>query len=181
MGASLAGYRYAAAVALSRDGKTLVAGLGQRAISSGDSGTERGGVVVWDVATGKRQLTLRGQRGAITALMFSPDDKWIVSGSLDGTLRYWDRNDGKLMATAMIGRAGHWLVLTEAGFYAGSQGSDEGIGVVRGNTAQEGARFREHLFRPDLVEQLLKGDPDGRYEEAARKLDLQALLKAGKP
>ena len=132
MGASVAGYRYATAVALSRDGKTIVAGLGQRAISSGDSGPERGGIVVWDASTGKRRFTLYGQRGAITALSFSRDDKWIVSGSLDGTLYYRDRTDGKLVATVMTGPAGRWLVLTEAGFYAGSEGADEAIGVVRG-------------------------------------------------
>ena len=85
--------------------------------------------------TWPRLFTLRGQSGAIFALVFLPDDNWIVSGSLDGTIQYWDRSDGKLMATAVTGSAGRWLVLTEAGFYAGSEGSDEAIGVVRGNTA----------------------------------------------
>jgi hypothetical protein len=131
--------------------------------------------------TWPRLFTLRGQSGAIFALVFSPDDNWIVSGSLDGTIQYWDRSDGKLMATAMTGSAGRWLILTEAWFYAGSEGSDEAIRVVRGNTALSAALVREHLFRPDLVEQLLKGDPDRRYRDAARKLDLPAVLKSGTP
>jgi len=41
MGELFGGYRYAIAVALSRDGKTLAAGLGQRAVSSGGRGDER--------------------------------------------------------------------------------------------------------------------------------------------
>ena len=161
MGELVAGYRYATAVALSRDGKTLAAGLGQRAVSSGDRGAERGNIVVWNADTGKRRFTLRSQRGAIYALAFSPDDRWIVSGSLDGTIQYWDRADGRLMATAVGGANGGWLVLTEAGFYAGSEGSDANIAVVRGNNAIPAARVRDQLSQPDLVEQLLKGTPPG--------------------
>jgi hypothetical protein len=112
-------------------------------------------------------------------LAFSPDDRWIVSGSLDGTIQYWDRTEGKLMATAMGGATGGWLVLTEAGFYAGSEGSDANIAVVRGTNAVPATRVRDQLSQPDLVEQLLQGDPAGRYRDAARKLDLPAVLKSG--
>jgi WD40 repeat protein len=59
MGELVAGYRYATALALSRDGKTLAAGLGQRAVSSGDRGAERGNIVVWNADTGKLRFTLR--------------------------------------------------------------------------------------------------------------------------
>ncbi|HXW26555.1 MAG TPA: WD40 repeat domain-containing protein, partial [Xanthobacteraceae bacterium] len=50
LGAGRAHYRHAGALALSHDGKTLAAGLAQRAVSSGDIGPERGGIVVWDAA-----------------------------------------------------------------------------------------------------------------------------------
>jgi WD domain, G-beta repeat len=179
MGELVAGYRYATALALSRDGKTLAAGLGQRAVSSGDRGAERGNVLVWNADTGKLRFTLRSQRGAIFALAFSPDDRWIVSGSLDGSIQYWDRTEGTLMATAMSGEAGSWLVLTAAGFYAGSEGSDANIAFVRGNNAIPATRVRDQLSQPDLVEQLLQGDPAGRYRDAARKLELPAVLKSG--
>ena len=178
MGPAVCGYRYATALALSHDGKTLAAGLGQRAVSSGDTGAERGNVVVWNARTGKRLFTLRSQRGAIYALTFSPDDRWIVPGSLDGTIEYWDRTDGRLVATAAGGADGNWLVLTEAGFYAGSAGSDAAIAVVRGNEAFPVSAAQQQLFRPDLVEQLLKGDPEGRYRAAARNLNLSAMLKS---
>ena len=135
LGGAFASYRYATAVAMSRDGKTVVAGLGQRHRSSGDTGSERGNVLVWDAATRKLRFTLRGQLNAIYALAFSADDRLIVAGSLDGTIRYWDRGSGRLMATAMSGASGEWLVLTESGFYAGSDGSDASLAVVRGSSA----------------------------------------------
>jgi WD40 repeat protein len=177
LGESFAGYRYATSVAMSRDGKTVAAGLGQRHTSSGDTGSERGNVHVWDAATGKRRFTLRSQRGAIVALVFSADDRLIVSGSLDGTVQYWDRATGRLMATAMSSASGEWLLLSESGFYAGSDGSDSAVVVVNGRTAVAAAQARAVLRNPALIEDLLKGDGN-RYRDAARKLDLSVVLKS---
>jgi WD40 repeat protein len=159
----------------------LAAGIGQRAVSTGDRGAERGNVVVWDAVTGRHRFTLRGQHGAIYALAFTADDRLLVSGSRDGTIAYWNPANGKRMATSLGSASGGWLTLTEAGFYAGSDGSDAFIALVRGNIAVPAARVRAQLLRPDLVAQLLKGDPDGRYRDAARKLDLSAVLKSAPP
>jgi len=123
------------------------------------------------------RFTLRGHAGAIYALAFSADGRRIISGSLDGTIRYWDRNDGRLLATIAGTADGKWLAQTEAGFYAGSDGSDAAVVIVRRNTAIPGAQARKLLYRPDLVEQLLKGDKDGRYRDAARTLP-EALSRA---
>ena len=170
----LAGYRYATSVAASRDRKVIAAGLGQRAMSSGDIGAERGGILVWDADTGKLRTTLRSQRGAITALTFSANDKYIVSGSLDGTIQYWDRNTGKPLAMAVAGPNGKWLVITEAGFYAGSEGSDDAVNVVRSTGVASGPAVAKMLSRPDLVEALLTGDA-AKVQEAAKKLDLPSI------
>jgi WD40 repeat protein len=165
-------YRHAASIAVSRDGKLLAAGLAQRAVSSGDIGPERGGIEVWDRATGKSRFTLRGHAGAVPALTFSPDDRWIVSGGRDATVRYWDRANGHWMATFATAPDGRWIVLTESGFFAGSADSGDLFNVVRGYASVPGEALRGTLYRPDLVEALLKGDPQGRYRDAARTLDL---------
>jgi ABC-type transport system involved in cytochrome bd biosynthesis fused ATPase/permease subunit len=47
-------------------------------IVSGGSKTVR----VWDAATGKESLTLKGHRGAVMSVAFSPDGKRIVSGRI---------------------------------------------------------------------------------------------------
>ena len=84
------------------------------------------------------------------------------------------------MATAISGPSGEWLVLTESGFYADSDGSDASLAVVRGSSAIPASRLREQLQKPALVENLLNGD-GARYRDAARKLDLTAVLKSAKP
>jgi len=109
-------------------------------------------------------------------LTFSPDDRWIISGSLDGTIRYWDRTDGTWLATFAPTSDGRWIVLTGRGFFAGSPDSRALINVVRGLQSVSAAQLGDELYRPDLVEQLLKGDPARRYRGA--KLDLDKLLDA---
>ncbi len=40
-------------------------------------------------------------------------------------------------------------------------------------------QFYDHLHRPDLVEEVLKGDPEGKYKDAARRLNLETILDSG--
>jgi WD40 repeat protein len=49
---------------------------------------------VWEAATGKRLLELRGHARPITDTHWSPDGALIVTASPDGTARVWDANDG---------------------------------------------------------------------------------------
>lgn len=175
---SLAGYRIVTAVALSHDRRTLAAGLGQRARSSGDIGPETGGVLLFDLPTGKLRFALRNHRAAVTALAFSQDDRTLVSASYDGTVRSFDRATGKSLATAAIGADGHWAVLTEAGFYAAPDGAGHAVGLVRGSRALPAAAVQKLLSRPDLVAGLLRGDPDGKYRAAAKILDLSKAAPA---
>ncbi|OGR83921.1 MAG: hypothetical protein A2901_07080 [Elusimicrobia bacterium RIFCSPLOWO2_01_FULL_54_10] len=44
---------------------------------------------VWDLARGKKAAVLTGHRGAVLSLAFSPDGKWLVSGSKDKTIKVW--------------------------------------------------------------------------------------------
>ena len=52
-------------------------------------------VRVWDAASGKELLVLRGHEGGVAAAGFSPDGARIVSGSEDKTVRVWDAASGK--------------------------------------------------------------------------------------
>lgn len=51
-------------------------------------------IVVIDVVTQKVVRILYGHTNRITGMDFSPDGRWIVSVSLDGTLRTWDLPTG---------------------------------------------------------------------------------------
>jgi hypothetical protein len=48
---------------------------------------------IWDVATGRLILTLKGHLAGVQKVAFSPDGR-LASGSFDGTVRLWDARPG---------------------------------------------------------------------------------------
>jgi WD40 repeat protein len=47
-------------------------------------------IKIWNVRTGEEVRRLTGHTGAVTSVAFSPDGRWVLSGSHDGTMRRWD-------------------------------------------------------------------------------------------
>ena len=62
-------------LAITKDGKTLVSG--------GDS------VIIWDLKTGRKRVTLWGHDKPINALDVSSNGQIVVSGSEDKTIKIW--------------------------------------------------------------------------------------------
>src|SRR3954470_18755707 len=78
-------------VAFSPDGKTLASategGEGDKAVLE---------VKLWDVATGKERVPLKGRRSAVYSLAFSADGKTLATSHFDpGAVRLWDVATGK--------------------------------------------------------------------------------------
>ena len=45
---------------------------------------------IWDARTGELLERLQGHRGSVYGVIFTPDGRGLVSGSVDKTLKYWD-------------------------------------------------------------------------------------------
>jgi WD40 repeat protein len=66
----------------SRDGKSLLTPCGTA------------GVYVWDIETGQPRHVLAHGSSFSRAALLAPDDRWIVTGGWDGTVRIWRTDSG---------------------------------------------------------------------------------------
>jgi len=49
-------------------------------------------ILIWDLRSGEQIAELKGHKHNVKSLAFSPDGERLVTGSLDGTVRVWNRN-----------------------------------------------------------------------------------------
>ena len=69
---------------------------GQRIVTGSGDQTAK----VWEAASGKELLTLKGHSRRVRSVAFSPDGQRIVTGSGDGTAKVWDAASGKELLTS---------------------------------------------------------------------------------
>ena len=154
-------------VAFSSDGKLIASGSQDQLIK------------IWDTRTGQLQRDLDGHTGHVASAVFAPESNRVVSASTDGTIRVWRASDGEQLVGLVGDASGRWLAFTPAGFFAASHDGDAMISVVRGFENYAMVEVYEQLYRPDLVEERLKGDPMGHYKNAVFKLNLNEILNSG--
>jgi WD40 repeat protein len=114
----------------SRDGRILAAACADN--------TVRG----WFTRTGEPAFTLRGHRGAVTAVACSSDGTRLISASRDRTVKLWDirRRDDDLTLRASEGYTS--VAFSPAGEYLASAPRDNALLIWDMTTGKEVARLR---------------------------------------
>ena len=54
---------------------------------------------VWDAATGRKRLTLKGHAGIVRSVAFSPDGQRLASAGRRSTVKVWDAATGQEICT----------------------------------------------------------------------------------
>jgi WD40 repeat protein len=85
------------------DRKQLPLKMPARAIAFHPDGEQLGlatnwEVLLWMVGLNKERTVLKGHKGIVSSLAFSPDGRWLASGSWDGTVRLWEVATGQEQA-----------------------------------------------------------------------------------
>jgi WD40 repeat protein len=135
------------------------------------SGSNMGGVHVWDAATGGHVLAYQEHSGSVLVLGWSPDGKRIASGSADQTVQVWDATTGKTSLTygghTSGGHSGIvWtLAWSPDGKRIASGGNDGGYGsdtkTVQVWDAVTGGHVFTYRGHSDMVH-TVAWSPDGR-------------------
>ncbi len=121
---------------------------------------------------------------AAWAVNVSADGRWVVAGLGDGSVRWLRLSDGaEQMALFVHADRERWIVWTPSGYYDTSVGGENLVGWHLNRAFNQSAdfftagRFRERLYRPDVIQKLLAA---GDEKEALRlaQADLAALQAA---
>ncbi len=137
---------------------------------------------LWDVANGKELRSFSGHTGSVRSVAFSPDGRFALSSSWDGTARVWDAGTGQEIARMMATPGDKWLTITPpaaGGFFTGSQRDTGMLALVRGMQATTVGQVHQSLYNPDLVREALAGDPKGEVKRAAEVMNLDKVLDSG--
>jgi len=92
----------ASALAISHDGKLIAASYIE--LDSKRTTYLAVNTIVWNAKTGEKLFTLSGHKFDINGLIFTPDDRYLLSGSVDTTIKFWDMRDGQLTRTITINK-----------------------------------------------------------------------------
>ena len=74
-------------------------------------------IAVWNLKTEKEEFYLRGHTAAIRSACISDDNRFLVSTSLDHTIRLWSLNNGQQLTLFHMPGAVNQIVITPSGRY----------------------------------------------------------------
>ena len=135
------------AIDVSPDAKFMVVGIGNTA-------------QVWDIAAGK-EVAHMTHDDVVKIFKFSPDGKYVVSGSQDKTARVWDGLTGKEVARMTHDGSVNAVAFSPDGKYVVSGSSDQTARVWEAMTGREVAR-KIHDGSVNAV----TFSPDGKYVDS---------------
>jgi len=77
-----------------------------------------------------------GHSSYVNAIAISPDGRYIVSGSWDGTIKVWDMGEGRLLITMVADADGNWAVGTPDGRWDANEGGKRYVGIRHERTLE---------------------------------------------
>lgn len=131
--------RWVTAIAFDKENKWLA--VGDNAV-----------IKIYEINSGKLLHNLPGHFDDVKTLVFSPDGKFLLSGSVDTQLKIWNLATGKEAASLIsLRNSREFVVYTPDGYYMASKGGTQALHFVKGNRVYLFDQFDLQYNRPDIV------------------------------
>jgi WD40 repeat protein len=169
-------------VSFSPDGRTLATWFTDRSMRysfwNDNGGRNDNTIRLWEASTGKERRRLKGHRGGVVCLTFTPDGRSVATGSEDTTLLLWDLTGADARKLSPADLEDQWAAL------GGEDAAKalRAIGTLAASPA-DAVPFLQQKLKPvepvddKRLEQLI-GDLDSN-QFAARKKASEELEKYG--
>jgi WD40 repeat protein/serine/threonine protein kinase len=104
-------------------------------------------ITIWEMSSKKALISLAGHTSYVNSVVFSPNGRYILSGSDDQTLRLWDMRLG-MVSRCFKGHSGKVLSVgfSPDGHYAVSSSSDHTVRLWNVTSGREAKCFRGHTL-----------------------------------
>lgn len=104
--------------------------------------------------------TYRGHSNDVVTLAFSPagaaaEPKYVMTGSLDNTVKIWDRASGTEIATLITLGTSDWVVTTPSGLFDASPGAMNSMYYALGTELIELEQLKERYYEPGLLAKVM--------------------------
>lgn len=111
-----------------------------------------------DTRTKEKVGSFKGHIGPVNYINVSNDRKFVISGSLDGSVRLWDINTRKELAQFVSFKDGEWIVITPEGYYNSSLNGHKYLKARVGKDVYTIEQFYDVFYRPDIVSAKLRNE-----------------------
>ena len=104
---------------------------------------------------GKEIKIFKAHTEGVLSVSFSPDGKTFISGSRDNTVKLWNVETGKEIATFISIDSTDWITLTPDGYFYASKGATKLLSYTIGSKVYNFDQFDLQYNRPDIILQRL--------------------------
>ncbi|HSG43643.1 MAG TPA: TIR domain-containing protein [Anaerolineales bacterium] len=135
--------------------------------------TASAGVKIWDWAYGTERFDLSSHNGEVTSAVYSPDGKYLLTGSWDNTVKLWSANlkietlrltqHPDLNLDASYSSDGKWIVTSDGSGFVYVHDAKTGE-VVHNYTVMDDEWINVAEFNPNDNQQFVTGDDTGQLQ-----------------
>lgn len=156
-------------VEFNSDGTLIASAAGNSTVAEADNS-----IKIWDVASGTEKCTMTGHTHEITKLIYESESDLAVSGSRDASIRVWNPEKCKEVATFMAMGRDNYVIVTPDNYYTASREALKGVAFRIDNKLYPFEQFDLKLNRPDIIASRIGKSPqvliDAYYEAYKKRL-----------